>query len=257
MKIAFATTLALSLLTLSTATVADDKAVDPAIYEAAVAHPDRPAGDRERDAGRKPADVLEFFGIAPGMAVLDMFSGGGYYTEIISRVVGDEGRVVAHTNQAYASFVGDETTQRYGDDRLGNVELLLAEANELELPADEFDAIMMVLAYHDIYYVDPDNGWPQIDGERLRQQLWNGLRPGGILAVVDHHALAGAPAETGNTLHRIDRQRVIDELTETGFVLDGESDVLANPEDDRSIHMGAPEIRGRTDRFVLRFRKPG
>ena len=226
------------------------------VYESAVSHPDRTEADRERDAGRKPGDVLEFFGIEPGMTVLDMFSGGGYYTELLSRIVGPEGRVVAHTNSAYAGFVGDEATNRYADGRLANVDILLAENNELELREDEFDAIMLVLAYHDIYFADPANGWPKIDGPRFIAELRKGLKPGGMLAVVDHFAAAGSPRETGGTLHRIDPQIVIDELEAEGFVLEARSDVLRNMDDDHSKAMFDPEIRGKTDRFVMKFRLP-
>lgn len=231
-------------------------ATDPTIYARAVANASRPAADFERDEGRKPGSVLEFFGIAPGMTVLDMFSGGGYYAELLSYLVGPEGRVVAHTNEAYARFVGDEMDARYGDDRLPNVEVLYAENNELELVAGEFDAILMILAYHDIYYVSPNNGWPKIDGPGLMAELYEGLKPGGMLGIVDHYAAAGSPRDTGNTLHRIDPEIVISEVEAAGFVLEAKSDVLRNMDDDYSVSMSAPEVRGRTDRFVLRFRKP-
>ena len=226
------------------------------IYEDAVANPGRTDADRLRDAGRKPSEVLKFFGIAPGMTVLDMFSGGGYYTEMLSHIVGPAGNVVAHTNSAYAGFVGDEAVNRYVDNRLANVEILLAENNELRLPAAEFDAVMLILAYHDIYYVDAANGWPKIDGAEFLAELKKGLRPGGILAVVDHYAAAGSPRETGGSLHRIDPQIVISELEAEGFVLAAKSEVLRNMEDDYSKGMFDPEVRGKTDRFVLKFRKP-
>jgi predicted methyltransferase len=223
----------------------------------AVGHPDRTDADRARDAGRKPAAVLDFFGIEPGMAVLDMFSGGGYYTEILSRIVGPEGKVIAHSNKVYAQFVGEEATNRYANNRLPNVAIMMAENDELVLPDNEFDAVMMVLAYHDIYYVAPDSGWPKIDGPALVSELFDALKAGGVLAVVDHYAAAGSPRESGNTLHRIDPQIVISELEAAGFVLEEKSDVLRNMDDDHSQNMGVPEIRGKTDRFVFRFRKPG
>lgn len=227
------------------------------LYRQAVDHPDRTESDRARDAGRKPAEVLEFAGILPGMKVLDMYSGGGYYTELLSRIVGPQGRVTAHTNQAYAQFVGDEATERFDNNRLANVEHLAAENNELVLPEAEFDAVMLVLAYHDVYYVDPDNGWPQIDGPKFVAELYKGTKPGGILVVVDHYAAPGSPRESGNSLHRIDPAIAIAELEAAGFVLDARSDILRNAEDDHSLHMGDPQVRGKTDRFVLRFRRPG
>ena len=237
-------------------TSATGSADNHSIYDAAVAEPGRSDADRTRDAGRNPAAVMEFFGIAPGMDVLDMFSGGGYYTEMLSNVVGDEGSVIAHSNQAYAQFVGEEATNRYANGRLGNVDILMAENDALEMPDGIFDAVMMVLAYHDIYYVSPENGWPKIDGTSLVTELFEALRPGGIVGVVDHYAAPGSPGETGNTLHRIDPQIVISEMQAVGFVLEAQSDVLRNMDDDHSLHMGAPEIRGKTDRFVFRFRKP-
>jgi predicted methyltransferase len=226
------------------------------IYSDALENPGRTEADRARDAGRKPAEVLEFFGITRGMDVLDMFSGGGYYTEMLSHIVGPEGSVIAHSNEVYAKFVGEEATNRYANGRLGNVRILMAENDSLELPDGAFDAVMMVLAYHDIYYIDPENGWPEINGPGLVAELFEALRPGGILAVVDHSAAAGSSSETGNSLHRIDPQIVIDELESAGFVLEAQSEILRNPEDDHTQHMGTPEIRGKTDRFVMRFRKP-
>jgi len=225
-------------------------------YENAVASSGRTDSDRDRDAGRKPAQVLEFFAIEPGMTVLDMFSGGGYYTEMLSSVVGAEGKVVAHSNQAYAQFVVDETNLRYADGRLANVEILMAENNELELPANTFDAVMMVLAYHDIYYVSIEDDWPRIDGPKLLAEFFKGLKSGGILAVVDHYAAAGSPPETGSTLHRIDPSIVIAEIEAAGFVLDSRSDVLRNMEDDHSVSMYDEQVNGKTDRFVMKFRKP-
>jgi len=235
---------------------ADSSHVDPSVYAAAVANTSRPEADLARDAGRKPADVLEFFGIAPGMSVLDLFSGGGYYAEILSHVVGPEGHIVAHSNSAYLNFVGDEFKARHADNRLANVDVLMAENNELELGDNQFDAIMMVLSYHDTYWVSPDDGWPKIDIPKLHAELFNSLKPGGVLGVIDHYAEAGSPRETGGTLHRIDPGIVIAELENAGFVLDAKSDLLRNMEDDHSLGVFDPSVRGKTDRFVLRFKKP-
>jgi predicted methyltransferase len=227
-----------------------------AIYDAALAHPSRPAADLESDQGRKPAEVLAFFDIQPGMTVLDLFSGSGYYSEIISYVVGPAGRVVAHSNSAYRNFVGNALEERLGDSRLPNVEILMAENNELELPAETFDAVTLILTYHDIFHVDVENGWPKINGPKLLAEIYEGMKPGGVLGVVDHHAEAGSPRETGNSLHRIDPGIVISELEIAGFEFDGRSNVLRNMNDDYSKIIFDPEVRGRTDRFVFRFRKP-
>ena len=227
------------------------------IYEVAVASDARPDSDRTRDAGRKPAAVLEFLDIEPGMTVLDMFTGTGYYAEIIAGVVGEQGQVIAQSNQAYLGFVGDALEERFGSGRLTNVEVLMAENNELSLEADSLDAVMLVLSFHDLYHSDPENGWPRIDGPAFLAELKKGLKPGGIVAVIDHYAESGAPAETGDTVHRIDPAIVVADMEAAGFVLDGQSDLLRNPDDDLGKIVFAPELRGNTDRFIMRFKNPG
>ncbi len=225
-------------------------------YQMAVDNPARSNADRERDAGRKPAEVLAFFRLEPGMTVLDMYSGGGYYTEIIAHLVGPSGNVDAHNNQAYFGFAGDEIAARYADGRLANVAALNAENNELDLEANRYDAITMVLTYHDFYLVDDENGWPAIDRPALLAEIYQGLKPGGIVGIVDHAAPAGAPSTTGGTTHRIDPAIVIADMQTAGFVQEGEGDLLRNAEDDLQQSVFDPAIRGNTDRFVLRFRKP-
>ncbi len=231
-------------------------AIDVSIYADAVANPGRAPTDRTRDAGRKPAAVLEFFAIRRGMTVLDLFSGGGYYTEIVAHVVGNNGRVIAHSNSAYLDFAGDEFEARYAEDRLSNVDILMAENNELRLEAESLDAILFVLSYHDIYYAAPQRGWPKIDGPALLAELGKGLRPGGIVGIVDHYAKPGSTTETGETLHRIDPAIVIAEMQAAGFELDASSDLLRNKGDDHSKEVFDPDVRGQTDRFLLRFKKP-
>ena len=235
----------------------DSTAAAGDVYAAAVANTARSAADRDRDAGRNPAAVLAFVGIQPGTQVLDLYSGGGYYAELLAYVVGENGRVHAHNNEAYLGFAGDEIETRYANNRLANVESLMAENNELALEPDSFDAVTMILTYHDFYLADPDNGWPAIDGAALRAELFKGLKPGGVIGLIDHSAPDGAPATTGGTTHRIDVAIVIEEMTASGFVLDESSDLLRNPADDREKSAFDPSIRGNTDRFMLRFLKPG
>lgn len=226
------------------------------IYDEAVAAEDRLPGDYDRDAGSKPATVLAFFGIERGDTVLDLYSGGGYYSELLSHVVGPDGKVVAHSNEAYLSFVGEEFNARHADDRLANVDVLMAENNELDLEEGAFDAIILVLAYHDVYYVNLENGWTAIDKPKLLAELYEGLEPGGVLGIVDHVATAGSSTETAQTVHRIDPAIIVADLEAAGFELDGSSDALRNPEDDHSKLVFDPSIRGHTDRVILRFRKP-
>lgn len=229
---------------------------EASIYAAAIASETRPAADRESDAGRKPGAVLEFFGVRPGDVVLEMWAGSGYYTELLSQVVGQDGKVYAHANTPILGFVGDAHAARHAGNRLANAEVLMAENNELALAAGRYDVVTIVLNYHDLYWSSEELGWEQIDVPVFLAEIHKGLKPGGTLGIVDHQAASGSPRETGSTLHRIDSAIVIAELEAAGFVLDGESDILANPEDDHSKSVFDAAIRGKTDRYVLRFTKP-
>lgn len=242
------------LFTLTLLLAASVSRSEPAPANPAVEHPDRPTADRSRDAGRRPADILRFMQIQPGQTVLDLFAGGGYYTELLAHQVGSEGRVISHNNQAYLDYARDELETRFAEGRLANVTRLTSEANDLALEPESIDRVMMVLAYHDLYF-EPGNGsWPNIDGPALLETLCQALRPSGILGVIDHVAAAGSPQETGNTLHRIDPELARTEIEASGcFRLDASSDVLRNPEDDLARPMNDPQVRGRTDRFVFRF----
>lgn len=246
----------LVMLAVSAVIAAGSHAAGSPDIDAALSHPDRLEGDATADVKRKPDVVLEFFGIGPGMTVLDLYSGGGYYTEIIARVVGTDGLVVSHNNTPYLEYSKAKIEQRYQPGRLDNVERLTAENNALELTAERFDAALLILAYHDIYYEDASIGWESIDGPVFLTAIMAGLKPGGVLGVVDHVAEAGAPESAAQTLHRIDPARLRADIEAAGFVFEGESKALRNLSDDRSVPMYDPAVRGRTDRVVYRFRKP-
>jgi predicted methyltransferase len=226
-------------------------------YRAVLAAPGRAPDDLEQDSWRKPAEVLEFFGVQPGMSALDLFAGAGYFTPLLSVIVGPTGRVVAHNNKAYLDGVGEDFARRFeGPQALTNAERLTAEGNELELTPGSFDFVLLSAVYHDVYFVNEANNWPRIDGPRLLAELHAAMKPGATLGLIDHAAAAGSPAETGGTLHRIDPQIVKRDFAAAGFVLDAESDVLRNPADDLTKAVFDPAVRGKTDRFVLRFRRP-
>ena len=189
--------------------------------------------------------------------MLDLYSGAGYYTELLATVVGPTGRVVAHNNKAYLDGVGDELTRRFADpQRLANVERLAAENNAIELEPGRFDFVLLSAAYHDVYYVNEANDWPKIDGPKLLAELFDAMKPGATLGLIDHAAAPGSPAETGGTLHRIDPEIVKRDFAAAGFVLEAESDVLRNPADDLGKGVFDPAVRRKTDRFMLRFRRP-
>ena len=230
--------------------------VQPAEVDAALENPRRRPADRAQDDRRQAAAVLDYFGIETGMVVLDLYSGGGYYAELLAYLVGPSGRVVAHNNTPYLTFAQAELADRYREGRLPNVEQLIAENNELELPEQRFDAVVMIKAYHDVYFVDEEAGWEPIDRIDFLVEVYDSMKPGAVLGIVDHAAAPGSPATTGGTLHRIDPAVIRRDMDQAGFIYEGESSILRNTQDDYSRTVFDEKVRNRTDKVVLRFRKP-
>jgi predicted methyltransferase len=227
-----------------------------AAIDAALASPERPVVDRDQDERRKARSVLEFSGIESGMTVLDAFSAGGYYTELLARVVGPEGRVIAYNNPPYARFAEKGIAARYAGDRLPNVRQVTSTIEELELAPASFDAVIFVMSYHDLYWRPADGSWPSTDPALLLAKLHAALKPGGVIVVQDHVAAAGgATAEVVDKLHRIDPAVVKADFLKAGFTLDGESDALAHPDDAHTTLVFDEAIRGKTDQFLFRFLK--
>lgn len=245
----------LSFVLLNVTAAATVSAADaiPESIKAAVAHPDRPEADSKRDADRKPAEVLAFFGIEPGMKVADLIAGGGYYSDILCRAVGSEGKVWIQNNAMvlgrFGKSINPALKARLDQPALAHCVRLDAELDALELPRGELDAVIMVLFYHDTY-------WQKTDREKMNASILRALKPGGIYGIVDHHAEADSKDRDVNTTHRVDAEIVKDEIVAAGFELEAESDVLHHPEDDRTKNVFVPDIRGKTDRFVYKFKKP-
>lgn len=225
----------------------------PAVV-AAVNAPGRSDADRALDLGRRPAEVLSFFGIAPGQRVADLFAGGGYTTELLSRIVGPSGQVFCQNN----AFVLDRFARAPLAARLSYPELsnVVTVEQEFDAPlppsATELDAVIFILAYHDTV-------WLNTDRAAMNRAIFAALRSGGVYGIVDHHAEAASGVRDVQTLHRIERQVVVDEILAAGFRLDAESNVLENAGDTRDWNaspVAAGEQRGTSDRFVLRFVKP-
>lgn len=217
---------------------------------AAVAHEARPAEDRARDADRRPVAILEFAGIERGSRVLDLASGGGYYAEILANAVGSEGSLTVHNAPWALEKFGDMgMPARLQKPNMAGVSYVQTSLDALELEPDSLDVVMIVLFYHDTY-------WQKIDRAAMNASLLRALVPGGRYVVIDHHAEAGSGARDVETLHRVDAEEVKGDVLAAGFELDGESDVLRRSEDDRKLGVFDKAIRGKTDRFAFRFRKP-
>jgi predicted methyltransferase len=250
----------LAAFTLGATAIAAEPAApeaDTAAIDAALASADRPAADREQDARRHAKEVLEFLGAKPGMHVIDVFSAGGYNTELLARTVGVKGQVIAYNNPPYAKFAAKGIAARYQGDRLGNVRQVTAEVDELELPPASLDAALFVMSYHDAYWRPEDGTWERTKPDALLSKLYKALKPGAVVVVQDHVAKAGGnPTQDADRLHRIDPSVVRRDFEQAGFVLDAESDVLEHPGDDHTKVVFDESIRGKTDQFVYRFRKP-
>ena len=227
----------------------------PEAIRAAVTASDRTDDDRALDAGRRPGEVLAFFQVAPGQKVGELFSGRGYTTELLGRVVGDGGIVYAqNTKEVMDRIARQPLTERLA--RLGKKNIVVVEQPaEAPFPrqARKLDAVICILNYHDFV-------GQKVDRAKLNKAVLAALKPGGVYGIVDHSAAAGSGERDAETLHRIDEELVKTEVTAAGFKLDGESAVLRNPEDPRdwnSSPRAAGEKRGTSDRFTLRFVKPG
>lgn len=221
-------------------------------YAAALADPARPEADRQRDAARKPAELLAFAGIRPGQKIGDFVMGGGYLTRILAAAVGPKGRVYGFQPAEFIAFrkaYGEE--QASVDAAYANVDAVGGPFAAPAFPAN-LDVIITVQNFHDLYL----KPFPEGTAARASKALFAALKRGGTLVVVDHSAKDGSGTSAADSLHRMERQSAIDALTAAGFKLEASSDLYARPADPRTANVFDPSIRGATDQFTLRFRKP-
>lgn len=222
---------------------------------AVLASPSRSAEDKARDARDKPAEVLALAGFERGDTVADVLAGGGYYSEILAGIVGQEGQVLLVNNLGYDDYGKKGWTARLANDRLPNVKHVVGPNEALGLDENTLDGALIVMSYHDLYWVDEKKDRQKIDADQFLGQVARALKPGGVLLVVDHSAQSGTGSSAAQTLHRIDEQFAIADFREQGLELEAEIPVLRNADDDRSKSVFDPSIRGRTDRFVHLYRK--
>jgi predicted methyltransferase len=214
-------------------------------YAAILADPIRPEADRVRDSDRKPAELVAFAGVRPGDKVAELAPGGGYFTRILSGVVGPEGRIYAMAGRPSPAL------QELAAAR-PNVVVTVTQAGTVPAP-EPVDIVWTTLNYHDFKNAKVGEG----DGAAaINAAAFRALKPGGLYLVVDHDTAAGAGASQTSTLHRIEGALVRREVESAGFRLDAESGLLRHPSDDHTAKVQETGIRGKTDQFVLRFRKP-
>jgi predicted methyltransferase len=227
----------------------------PAPIAAAVADAGRPDSDKQRDADRKPAETLAFAGVKPGDAVGELLPGGGYFTRILSKAVGSGGKVYALSTPRAADAAPDkpEPAARVkaiaADPAYSNVQVVVTPLAKIAFPAP-LDLVWTSQNYHDFHNV------PGLDVTVLDKQVFDALKPGGIYIVLDHAGAPGSADRDTATLHRIDPETVKKEVLAAGFVFDGSSDLLHRSDDPHTAKVFDPLIRGKTDQFILKFRKP-
>jgi len=210
----------------------------------------RPTEDIKRDDARKPAETMTFFGIKPGMKVAELMTATGYFTSVLAETVGDTGTVYGQNNKWLRErFKDGQRPLSNLIDKVGykNIVEVNAELEDPMLP-EGLDAVFMIMFYHDIV-------WMNVDRAAMNRAVAKVLKPGGIFGIIDHVAPPGAGITEVNKTHRIERQIVINEVSQAGLQLVEETDLLANPKDPLTVPVFQQELRGHTNQFVLKFRK--
>lgn len=226
--------IAILFLTCNTAT-----ALDIAALEKTMANPDRPAADKERDASRQAPKVLDFLGLEPGMTVLDINAGGGWYTEVLSYATGENGKV----------YMQNRPGSRYtegADERVARLSNIKPVGAISDVPEGSVDFAITALNFHDFHNRDPQVA------QGIMAQTLAALKPGGILGIVDHE---GTPGADNAALHRIAFDELVRAVTQAGFAVVGVSEVLNNPNDDHTLGPFDPKLGRNTDRIVLKLMK--
>ena len=227
----------------------------PSNITAAVADSSRPDADKQRDANRKPAETLAFTGVKPGEQIAELLPGGGYYTRIFSKAVGGSGHVYAVVPAPFPDAPADapdfaaRVKAIAADPNYSNVSVVVEPFSQLAVPAP-VDLIWTSQNYHDLH------NFPGLDLAVFNQMVFEALKPGGIYLILDHSSVPGAGASVTSTLHRIDPDTVKREVLAAGFQFVGSSNLLHRPSDPRTAKVFDPAIRGQTDQFILKFRKP-
>jgi predicted methyltransferase len=243
------TFLPLALVAMSFALTSHALAQDDqeARMRAALASPERPAEEHERDEARRPIQVIQFLGIESGMTVVDIIAAGGWYTEVLSAAVGPEGKVYAQNPPFFLQRDGFVEAESIRHERLGNVEPIHGDLADAGIDG-QADAAISALNLHDMY-----NSGGEEAAVAMLTGVYNALKPGGVFGLIDHR---GDEGQNNAEFHRMQVSQARDALTKAGFVVEAESDILANPADDRARSIRDPSLGRNTDRFLLKARKP-
>ena len=228
----------------------------PADVAAAVAATGRSEANVKLDAGRKPAELLGFLGLQQGMRVIDMFGANRYWSEIMAPAVGPYGQVIVWQPM---QFINDQRKAEFAEfaGRQSNTALIYSPFEDPRISTDAFDFMIMNLDYHDVYWQNPLRKIPRMDPDSWVRRIYDAMKPGAVVGIIDHSAVPGGDTRaTVEKLHRIDPAIVRADFERAGFVLEAESDLLRNPADDRTANVFDEAIRGKTDRFIFKFRKP-
>jgi predicted methyltransferase len=231
------------------------EAAIPANIAAAVADAARPDADKARDANRKPAQTLAFTGVKPGALIAELLPGGGYFTRIFSKAVGSSGHVYALVPAPLTDAAADvpdfaaRVKAIAADPNYANVQVVVEPFSQLSVPAP-VDLVWTSQNYHDLH------NFPGLDVGIFNKMVFDDLKHGGVFLILDHAAESGSGTRDTATLHRIESDTVKQEVLAAGFVFVGSSDLLRQPGDSRKIKVFDPAVRGRTDQFILKFRKP-
>jgi predicted methyltransferase len=223
------------------------------LVQAAINNPDRSEADRERDGRSHPEVVLGLLNIEPGDTVADILGGGGYYSELIAGIVRPDGKVILQNNTPYSKWVMQSLQEKYIDNSVPGVRVLISEVDDLQLGEGTLDAALLVMSFHDLYYYNLERGWGNTDVDLFLSQVRGALKPGGRLVIVDHAAFAETGKSAVAEVHRIDEEFARQEIESAGFAFVTSSDALRNPDDDKTKMVFDKSVRGTTDRFIYVF----
>ncbi|MBW8815914.1 MAG: class I SAM-dependent methyltransferase [Caulobacterales bacterium] len=225
----------------------------PQPIAAAAANPAR-GDDAQKDAARKGPEILAFAGVKPGQKIGDLIPGGGYFTRLFSLAVGPTGKVYSIYPDEYDKEShpdSDNLRKMAAAAPFTNVKVMTQPAKAFAAP-EALDLVFTSQNYHDY----PDKFMGPTDPAVLNAAVYKALKPGGLYVIVDHRGKAGTGMTETESLHRIDIAAVKAQVQKAGFKFEGESPLLANPKDPLTVVVFDKSIRGHTDQFILKFRKP-